>query len=46
MVHGICALEIRGRCSVISELNQENLSKKAGDTIIEMLERMHSKSIA
>jgi len=45
MVHGICALEIRGRCSVISELNQENLSKKAGDTIIEMLERMHNKSI-
>jgi AcrR family transcriptional regulator len=45
MVHGICALEIRGRCSVISELNQVNLSKKAGDTIIEMLERMHNKSI-
>lgn len=46
MVHGICALEIRGRCSVISELNQENLSRKAGDTIIEIIERMHSTSIA
>jgi len=41
MVHGICSLEIRGRCTVISEANQENLSAKAGDTINEILERMH-----
>ena len=41
MVHGICSLEIRGRCSVISEINQENLTGKAGSIIIEILERMH-----
>jgi AcrR family transcriptional regulator len=41
MAHGICSLEIRGRCSVISDANQENLSSKAGDIIIEMLERMN-----
>jgi len=45
MVHGICSLEIRGRCSVISELNQENLSAKAGAMFIDILERLHSKSI-
>lgn len=43
MVHGICSLEIRGRCSVISEENQENLSSKAGDLINEILERTHNK---
>lgn len=41
MVHGICALEVRGRCSVISEANQENLSHKSAAMVIEMLERMH-----
>ncbi|MBA4054893.1 MAG: TetR family transcriptional regulator [Marivirga sp.] len=41
MVHGICSLYIRGRCSVISEINQENLSARAGDMINVMLERMH-----
>ena len=41
MVHGICSLEIRGRCSVISEENQENLTGKAGAIIIDILERMH-----
>lgn len=41
MVHGVCALEIRGRCSIISEENQKELSHKAGATIIELLERMH-----
>ena len=41
MVHGICSLEIRGRCSVISEANQENLNNKAGAIIIEILERLH-----
>lgn len=44
MVHGICSLEIRGRCSVISEANQENLPAKAGAVIIEILERMHQDS--
>ena len=41
MVHGICALEIRGRCSIISEENQKELSHKSGAIIVEMLERMH-----
>lgn len=41
MVHGIASLEIRNRCSVVSELNQENLAQKAGDLVIEILERMH-----
>jgi AcrR family transcriptional regulator len=41
MVHGICALEVRGRCSVISEANLENLSHKSAAMVIEMLERMH-----
>lgn len=45
MVHGICSLDIRGRCSVISEINQENLSAKAGDIINVMLERMHQDVI-
>lgn len=45
MVHGACALEIRGRCGVISELNQKDISLKAGAVIVDMLERMHSKSI-
>jgi len=44
MVHGICSLEIRGRCTVISEANQENLPGKAGAVIIEILERMHQDS--
>ncbi len=41
MVHGICALEVRGRCSVISEANLENLSHKSAAMVIEMLDRMH-----
>ncbi len=41
MVHGIASLEIRNRCSVVSELNQIDLAKKAGDLVIEILERMH-----
>jgi AcrR family transcriptional regulator len=44
MVHGICSLEIRGRCTVISEANQENLPGKAGAVIIQILERMHQHS--
>ena len=43
MVHGICSLHIRGRCSVISEENQEHLCDKAASTVIEMLEKMHNK---
>jgi AcrR family transcriptional regulator len=41
MVHGIVSLEIRNRCSVISELNQTDLAIKAGNLVIEILERMH-----
>lgn len=41
MVHGIVSLEIRNRCSVISELNQIDLAKNAGNLVIEILERMH-----
>jgi AcrR family transcriptional regulator len=44
LVHGICSLEIRGRCTVIREANQENLPCKAGTIIIEILERMHQDS--
>lgn len=42
MVHGICSLEIRNRCSVVSELNQVDLAHKANDLVIEILERMHN----
>ena len=45
MVHGICALEVRGRCSVISEENQKGLSHNAASLIIEMLERMHPNRV-
>jgi AcrR family transcriptional regulator len=44
MVHGVSSLEIRNRCDVVSELNREDLSDKACDTIIQILERMHPKS--
>ncbi len=44
MVHGICALEIRGRCLVISEENQADLSQNVGSIIIEMLDRMHQNN--
>jgi AcrR family transcriptional regulator len=40
MVHGIVSLQIRQRCSVISLINQDNLVEKAGNTVIEILERM------
>jgi AcrR family transcriptional regulator len=43
MVHGIASLEIRGRCSVISELNQKDLVPNASNMVIEILERMHPK---
>ncbi|MEP6737360.1 MAG: TetR/AcrR family transcriptional regulator [Chryseolinea sp.] len=45
MVHGVCALDIRGRCSVISEENQKDISNKSSEIIIQMLDRMHGKGI-
>ncbi len=44
MVHGICSLEIRNRCSVVSELNQPNLAMRACDMVNEILNRMHTIS--
>lgn len=41
MVHGISSLEIRNRCSVVSELNQPDLAMKACNLVIEILERMN-----
>jgi AcrR family transcriptional regulator len=41
MVHGVCSLEIRERCSVLTEEKQKGLSDRATAIIIEMLERMH-----
>ncbi|MGC3943417.1 MAG: TetR/AcrR family transcriptional regulator [Chryseolinea sp.] len=43
MVHGICALEIRGRCKVVPEELLPGLSNRVGAMIVEMLERMHGK---
>ena len=43
LVHGICALEIRGRCAVISDESLADISTKVGATFVEMLERMHGK---
>lgn len=43
VVHGICSLEIRARCSVVSEANRANLAGKASDIVIEIIERMHQK---
>jgi AcrR family transcriptional regulator len=45
MVHGVCSLEIRNRCDVISEENRQDLSDKACAMIIEIFERMHPKAI-
>lgn len=44
MVHGICSLEIRNRCSVVSDLNQENLAEKASAVVIEIMDRMHQST--
>jgi AcrR family transcriptional regulator len=44
MVHGICSLEIRNRCSVVSDLNQEDLANKSAALIQEILEKMHYKA--
>jgi len=43
MVHGIASLEIRNRCSVVSELNQKDLAQKACDLVVEILTKMHQK---
>jgi AcrR family transcriptional regulator len=45
MVHGICSLEIRGRCvKVLTEPTHENIVAKATAQVVEILDRMHSKS--
>ncbi|MBT1685036.1 TetR/AcrR family transcriptional regulator [Dawidia soli] len=44
MVHGICSLEIRGRCvKVLSEATYENIVSKATAQVVEILDRMHTK---
>ena len=43
MVHGICALEIRGRCKVVREDLLNDISIRVGAMVVEILERMHSK---
>ena len=43
MVHGICSLEIRNRCHVVSELNQKDLAHNAGALVLEILDKMHQK---
>jgi AcrR family transcriptional regulator len=45
MVHGVCSLEIRERCSVLTEEKQTGLANRAAAIIIEMLERMHKNPI-
>lgn len=42
MVHGVCSLEIRNRCSVISEENQKDLAQRACEMINEILDRSHN----
>jgi AcrR family transcriptional regulator len=41
VVHGISSLEIRNRCSVVSDLNQKDLAMKASALVNEIFERMH-----
>jgi AcrR family transcriptional regulator len=43
IVHGIASLEIRDRCSVISEPNRKDLAENACNMMIEMFDRMHQK---
>lgn len=43
MVHGVCSLEIRERCSVLTEEKQKGLSDRVVKILIEMLEKMHGK---
>ncbi len=41
MVHGICSLEIRERCNVLTEEVQQGLSDRASAILSEMFDRMH-----
>lgn len=41
MVHGIASLEVRNRCPVVEDLNEEDLAHKASDLVNEILDRMH-----
>ncbi len=41
MVHGVCSLEIRERCSVLTEEIQNGLSERSARIFSEMLDRMH-----
>lgn len=43
MVHGVCSLEIRDRCSVLTEEKQKGLSDRASAIMLQMLEKMHKK---
>lgn len=45
MVHGICALEIRGRCKVVPEEMLQDISIRVGAMIVEMLDRLHGKKV-
>lgn len=42
MVHGICSLQIRERCNVLTEEVQEGLADRAASIISDMLDRMHT----
>jgi AcrR family transcriptional regulator len=44
MVHGVCSLEIRERCAVLTEEKQKGLADRSARVIIEILERMHKKA--
>lgn len=43
MVHGVCSLEIRERCSVLTEDKQKGLADRSSKVIIEFMERMHKQ---
>jgi hypothetical protein len=43
MAHGVCSLEIRERCAVLTEEKQKGLTDRAAAIITEMLEKMHKK---
>ena len=43
MVHGVASLEIRGRCTVLTEEKQKGIAARATKIVIEMLDRMHPK---
>jgi AcrR family transcriptional regulator len=43
IVHGICSLKICCRNTVVSAENQEDITEKAGQMAVELLERMYKK---